>query len=87
MSSNHIAHINYLDEHVVQKICVHKHQDDKRGIEHMKADHGNNMEKVGHVDSFYLSLISRIRFKNHQKLMIRGRLWRFRDTNRRSGLR
>jgi len=38
----------------------------------MKADHGNNMEKVGHVDSFYLSLISRIRFKNHQKLMIRG---------------
>ena len=53
----------------------------------MKADHGNNMEKVGHVDSFYLSLISRIRFKNHQKLMIRGRLWRFRDTNRRSGLR
>jgi len=32
MSSNHIAHINYSDEHVVLKKFVHKHQDDKYGI-------------------------------------------------------
>ena len=57
MSSNHITHINYLDEHVVLMKFVHKHQDDKYGIKHMQAKHRKYVDQEGHVDSFYLSLI------------------------------
>ena len=49
MSSNHITHVNYLDEHVVLKKFVHKHQDDKHGIELMQANHRKYVCSAGGV--------------------------------------
>ena len=49
--SNHISNVNYLDKHAFLKIFVHKHQDDKHGIEHMQANHRKHVEQVQHIDS------------------------------------
>jgi hypothetical protein len=53
ISSNHIANINYLDEHVVLKIVVHKHQGDKYGIKQMQANQRRHLEQVDRADLFY----------------------------------
>ena len=49
--SNHISNVNYLDKHAFLRIFVHKHQDDKHGIEHMQANHRKHVEQVQHIDS------------------------------------
>jgi len=48
---NHISNINYLDEHVFLNSSIHKHQDDKQEIKHMRANHRNHVEQVQHIDS------------------------------------
>jgi hypothetical protein len=46
-------HLIYLDEHVVLKIVVHKHQGDKYGIKQMQANQRRHLEQVDRADLFY----------------------------------
>ena len=84
-SSNYIININYLDEHAVLRIYVHKNHDDKHGIELMRANHRKYVCSTGGVCWFILlSLIKRIWLKIHSKLKKIREIREFRDTNWRS---